>query len=66
VLNHFCFLSKRGKELMGQKATFSTRLDEDRVKELMHLAVDTEKPLGNLLDEAVLDLLKKYQKKSEK
>ncbi len=51
---------------MGQKATFSTRLDEDRVKELMHLAVDTEKPLGNLLDEAVLDLLKKYQKKSEK
>jgi predicted transcriptional regulator len=48
---------------MGKKKTFSTSLDEDRIKELKHLAVDTEKSLGRLLEEAIKDICKKYKKK---
>ena len=51
---------------MGDKKVFSTRLDEDRIKDLKHLAVDTDKSLGNLLEEAIQDLLTKYEKKSKK
>jgi len=47
---------------MDNKKTFSTRVDEDRIKELKHLAVDTDKSLGKLLEEAIQDLVKKYQK----
>ena len=47
---------------MGEKKIFSTRVDEDRIKELKHLAVDADKSLGTLLEEAIKDLLKKYQK----
>ena len=50
---------------MGEKKVFSTRVDEDRVKDLKHLAVDTSKSLGNLLEEAIRDLLKKYEKKEK-
>jgi predicted transcriptional regulator len=45
---------------MGKKKVFSTRIDEDRIKELKHLAVDLEKSLGDLLEEAILDLVKKH------
>ena len=48
---------------MGNKKVFSTRVDEDRIKDLKHLAVDTNKSLGNLLEEAIQDLVKKYEKK---
>ena len=51
---------------MGNKKVFSTRIDEGRIKELKHLAVDTDKSLGNLLEEAIQDLLKKYEKKGNK
>ncbi|MBW1689537.1 MAG: ribbon-helix-helix domain-containing protein [Deltaproteobacteria bacterium] len=51
---------------MGKKKIFSTRVDEDRIKELKHLAVDTDKSLGTLLEEAIQDLLKKYKKKPPK
>jgi predicted transcriptional regulator len=51
---------------MGNKKVFSTRVDEDRIKDLKHLAVDTDKSLGNLLEEAIQDLLKKYDKKPKK
>ena len=47
---------------MGKKKVFSTRIDENRIKELKHLAVDTDKSLGILLEEAIADLLKKYEK----
>ena len=46
---------------MGEKQVFSTRIDSDRIKDLKHLAVDTGKTLGNLLEEAITDLLKKYR-----
>jgi len=51
---------------MGDKKIFSTRLDDDRLKELKHLAVDTDKSLGELLEEAIQDLVKKYEKKKSK
>jgi hypothetical protein len=51
---------------MSNKKVFSTRIDEDRIKELKYLAVDTDKSLGNLLEEAIQDLVKKYKKKVKK
>jgi len=51
---------------MGDKKIFSTRLDDDRLKELKHIAVDTDKSLGELLEEAIQDLVKKYEKKKSK
>ena len=51
---------------MGEKKVFSTRLDEDRIKDLKHLAVDSGRSLGNLLEEAIEDLIKKYVKKAKK
>ena len=51
---------------MGNKKVFSTRMDEDRIKELKHLAVDTDKSLGNLLEEAIKDIVEKYRDKLEK
>lgn len=48
---------------MAQKKTFSTRVDEARIKALKHLAVDTDKSLGVLLEEAITDLVRKYEKK---
>jgi predicted transcriptional regulator len=50
---------------MGQKKTFSTRIDEDRLKALKHLAVDLDKSLGVLLEEAIEDLLNKYKRKKK-
>ena len=47
---------------MADKKVFSTRLDDDKIKALKHLAVDEEKSLGTLLEEAIEDLLKKYKK----
>ena len=44
---------------MGDKKVLSTRIDQDRIKELKHLAVDLDKSLGTLLEEAMQDLLKK-------
>lgn len=50
---------------MGNKKTFSTRVDEDRIKALKHLAVDADKSLGQLLEEAIEDLIKKYRRKEK-
>jgi len=47
---------------MSRKKTFSTRIEEDRLKALKHLAVDEDKSIGNLLEEAIDDLIKKYEK----
>ena len=50
---------------MGSKKTFSTRIDDERLKALKHLAVDTDKSLGKLLEEAIEDLIKKYKQKKK-
>lgn len=47
---------------MGQKKTFSTRIDDDLLKALKHLAVDMDKSLGELLEEAIAELIKKHSK----
>ena len=47
---------------MGQKKTFSTRIDDELLKTLKHLAVDTDKSLGDLLEEAIAELIRKYSK----
>jgi predicted transcriptional regulator len=48
---------------MSEKKTFSTRIDTERLKALKHLAVDTDKSIGTLLEEAIDDLIKKYENK---
>ena len=50
---------------MSSKKTFSTRIDDERLKALKHLAVDTDKSLGTLLEEAIEDLIRKYKKKKK-
>ena len=47
---------------MSKKKTFSTRIEEERLKTLKHLAVDEDKSIGTLLEEAIDDLIKKYGK----
>jgi len=51
---------------MAEKIIFSTRINEESIKSLKHLAVDENKSLGNLLEEAIADLTKKYEKKPTK
>ena len=51
---------------MSTKKTFSTRIDADRLKALKHLAVDEDKSIGTLLEEAIEDLIQKYKKKRKK
>jgi predicted transcriptional regulator len=48
---------------MSEKKTFSTRIDTERLKALKHLSVDTDKSIGALLEEAIADLIKKYENK---
>ncbi|MEE4262153.1 MAG: ribbon-helix-helix domain-containing protein [Desulfobacteraceae bacterium] len=50
---------------MNHKKTFSTRIDAERLKVLKHLAVDEEKSIGVLLEEAIEELIKKYEKNRE-
>jgi len=46
---------------MANKKTFSTRIDAERLKALRHLAVDEDKSIGDLLEEAIEELVKKYE-----
>ena len=46
----------------AQKKTFGLRLNQELMKELSHLAVDKERWVNDLVDEAIRDVLKKYQK----
>jgi len=54
------------KIYMGEKKIFSTRIDSDKIKDLKYLAVDTDRSLGSLLEEAIQDLKKKYKTKVDK
>ena len=45
------------------KKTYGLRLDQALMKELAHLAVDEEKWVNEMVEEAVRDLLKKYREK---
>jgi hypothetical protein len=45
---------------MGERKTFSVRLKPQTMKAIRLLSVEKEKPLSDLLEEAILDLLRKY------
>ena len=47
---------------MDTKQVFSTRVDSEAIKGLKHLAIDLHKSIGDLLEEAIKDILKKYEK----
>lgn len=53
------------KGLMAEKKMFATRVDGDVLKALKHLSVDTELPISALLEEAIRDLLDKYEEESK-
>ena len=39
----------------------TTSIENELIKKIKHLAVDLEKPINSLLEEAIQDLLKKYE-----
>ena len=43
----------------------STRIENDLQKKIKKLAIDLEKPLNDLLEEAIQDILNKYEKKAK-
>jgi len=47
---------------MADKKMFATRIDNNLLKGLKHLCVDRELSISKLLEEAIRDLLSKYQK----
>ena len=51
---------------MAEKKMFATRIDADVLKKLKHLSVDAEKSVYELVEEAIRELLKKYEKKAKK
>ena len=51
---------------MGKRKMYNTTLDDDLMKALKMLAVQLEKRQNDLLEEAIRDLLKKYEKKDKK
>ena len=44
----------------------STKIENDLQKEVKKLAIDLERPLNDLLEEAMRDILDKYKKKAKK
>ncbi len=46
----------------GRK-TYGLRLDQVLMREIKHLGVDEGKPMNDLTEEALRDLLKKYREK---
>ncbi|MBE9580137.1 MAG: hypothetical protein IMF18_00780 [Proteobacteria bacterium] len=46
-----------------KKKMFSTLINNDLLKEFKKLAIDLERPANDILEEAMRDLLKKYEKK---
>ena len=45
------------------KKPLSTQIENDLQKEIKKLAIDLERPFNDLLEEAIQDILKKYEKK---
>jgi hypothetical protein len=46
--------------LKNTKKLFSVRLDDDSIRDIKLLSVDTDKPITALLAEAISDLVRKY------
>ena len=50
---------------MNNRKMYNTTLDADLIRQIKILAAQLEKRQNDLLEEAIKDLLKKYQSKSE-
>lgn len=48
-----------------RKKLFGLRLDQQLVRDLQHLAVEQDRYLNEIIEEAAKDLLKKYSGKSK-
>ena len=48
------------------RKTVTTTIENDLLKSVKKLAIDLERPLNDVLEEAIQDLLKKYEKKPAK
>ena len=48
------------------KVTYNTRMEDELIKEFKILAIRQGKRQNKLLEEAIRDLLKKYEKKPKK
>ncbi len=48
-----------------ERKPLSTKIDNTLQKEIKKLAIDLERPFNDLLEEAIRDLLRKYEKESE-
>ena len=46
-----------------EKKMFSTLIKNDLLKKFKKLAIDLERPINDILEEAMRDLLKKHEKK---
>ena len=42
---------------------FGARIDPNLIKQVKHISVDTDKTVAVLIEEALVDLVKKYEKK---
>ena len=51
------------REKAAPKKNYGLRLDQGVMKELAHLAIDEDRWLNELVEEAVRDLLKKFKEK---
>ena len=49
-----------------KKKMFSTLINNDLLKNFKKLAIDLEKPINSILEEAMQELLKKYERKIKK
>lgn len=48
------------------KKMFTTQLNNPLLKEFKKLAIDLERPINDILEEAMTDFLKKYEKQERK
>jgi hypothetical protein len=51
------------KSASSDRKMYGLRLDQTLMKEIKHLAVDQAKPMNDLVEEALADLLKKHHAK---
>jgi len=47
---------------MTNKKAFATRIDVDLLKRMKHYAIDAERSLASLVEEAIQDFLEKHDK----
>lgn len=52
--------------MTDERKNYNTTLKTDLIRKLKHLAADEDARVNDLLEEAIQDLLKKYEKKAKK